>query len=206
MKLSKEQIQFINTYLIKHEVIYVDIRQEMIDHIATAVEEKMQFENIDFYDSFKKYMIENKSEILKNNKYFMGFSKDSLKQFGLFLIKPYILALGISLFFLFKYSLILNCFSNDFTFKNLVFLTIMIIAIFQIFYFYVFLKKRFYSIEKIGSVIALIYYLQIFFLPIGNQERTNPIMVTIFAFLVLSFILFFIKEIIKFNKHRFNYI
>ena len=52
MKLSKEQIQFIDTYLIKNEVIYVDIRLEMLDHIVLAVEQKMAVENQDFYDAF----------------------------------------------------------------------------------------------------------------------------------------------------------
>jgi len=34
MKLTKEEIQFIDTYLVKSEVFYVDVRQEMIDHVA----------------------------------------------------------------------------------------------------------------------------------------------------------------------------
>jgi hypothetical protein len=56
MRLTKQQIQFIDTYLINSEVIYVDIRLEMLDHIALAVEEKMEVENQDFYDAFKDYM------------------------------------------------------------------------------------------------------------------------------------------------------
>ena len=68
MKLSAENIKFIDNYLKNSEVIYYDIRMEMLDHVATAVELKMQAENIDFYDAFKSYMVVNKKEILKGNK------------------------------------------------------------------------------------------------------------------------------------------
>ncbi len=68
MKLTREQIQFIDQYLLKSEVFFVDTRMELTDHIASAVEEKMQSENLDFYDAFKDYMIVNKKELLKQNK------------------------------------------------------------------------------------------------------------------------------------------
>ena len=68
MKLSKEQIRFIDNYLRKSEVFFVDTRMELTDHIATAVEEKMQAENLDFYDAFKNYMVVNKKKLLKQNK------------------------------------------------------------------------------------------------------------------------------------------
>ena len=39
--LTQEQIAFIETYLIQNKVKYWDVRAELIDHIATQVEEKM---------------------------------------------------------------------------------------------------------------------------------------------------------------------
>ncbi|MBD3725032.1 MAG: hypothetical protein IE891_09740, partial [Flavobacteriaceae bacterium] len=51
MSLNKEQIKFIDNYLKNSEVIYYDIRMEMLDHIASAVEQKMEAENLDFYDA-----------------------------------------------------------------------------------------------------------------------------------------------------------
>ena len=48
MSLSSENIKFIDNYLKNSEVIYYDIRMEMLDHVATAVERKMQTENLDF--------------------------------------------------------------------------------------------------------------------------------------------------------------
>ena len=63
MKLTAKNIKFIDNYLKNSEVIYYDIRMEMLDHVATAVEQKIQAENLDFYDAFKSYMVVNKKEI-----------------------------------------------------------------------------------------------------------------------------------------------
>jgi len=42
MKLTQEEIQFIDDYLLKNKVKYWDIRLELVDHIANAVEDKME--------------------------------------------------------------------------------------------------------------------------------------------------------------------
>ena len=41
MKLTKEQITYIDDYLKHHKVKYWDIRIELLDHIVTTVEEKL---------------------------------------------------------------------------------------------------------------------------------------------------------------------
>ena len=206
MKLSKDQIQFIDTYLINSEVIYVDIRLEMLDHIALAVEQKMEVENQDFYDAFKDFMVQHKKEILRNNKTHPGFNLHAAQNFLLFLVKPYWLVFVVVLFLFFKYVKVNSYFSENFTFNNLIFVMIASIALFQFVYFYVYLKKRFYSIEKSGAVLTIIYFAQIFFLPVLGKENVSIITFTIFSFLLLGYVVFFIKEIIKFNKHQFNYI
>ena len=71
-KLNQEEIGFINTYLGNSNVIYLDIRMEMVDHIATAIEKQMnEGDTRDFYDMFKDYMVEHKASLLKNNKKFL---------------------------------------------------------------------------------------------------------------------------------------
>ncbi len=40
-RLSKDQIQFIDNYLIKHKVTFLDVRAELLDHIISVVEEKV---------------------------------------------------------------------------------------------------------------------------------------------------------------------
>lgn len=51
MKLTKSQIKYIEDYLVKNEVVYWDVRLELIDHIASAVEEKMSMQNISFIEA-----------------------------------------------------------------------------------------------------------------------------------------------------------
>ncbi len=206
MKLSKEDIKFIDTYLENSDVIYADIRQEMLDHIASGVEKKMKTEEQDFYDAFKEYMGINKGEILKNNKSRWSFSWDVLKQFLLFLAKPYMLSFGVALFFLFKNVDVNPYFSEDFTVNNLFFVFIIVLALFQYGYFRVCLKKKFYAIEKTGVILTILYYIQIFFLPVFGRENVSTTTLTVFTFFTLGYIAFFIKELMKFHKHRFNFI
>lgn len=206
MKLSKEEIKFIDTYLQSSEVVYTDIRQEMVDHIATAIEEKMELEQEDFYKTFKSYMLANKKEILKNNKKRWHFSWEAIGQFLLFLAKPYMLLFGFLLFFFFRSIDVNQYFSKDFTLKDLFFVLVLTAVIFQSGYIHVYLKKRFYAVEKTAIILALIYYGQIFAFPVFDKEQVSYWTLTIFSFLFLGYVAFFIKELVKFHKHRFNYI
>ena len=45
MKLSKEQIQYIDEYLNRSGVQFWDVRLELLDHFSTGIEEKMTNEN-----------------------------------------------------------------------------------------------------------------------------------------------------------------
>lgn len=206
MKLTKENIQFIDTYLKNSDVIYIDIRQEMLDHIASGVEQKMATGQQDFYDAFKEYMVVNKSEILKNNRNRSSFSWDVIRQFLLFLVKPYSLGVGVLLFMFFKNVDVNLYFSEDFTVGNLFFVLLIGVVLFQLFYFYIYLKKRFYAIEKTGAIWLILYYLQLFFLPAFGTNDVSAITLTISSFLFLGYVVFFIQELVKFHKHRFNYI
>jgi len=87
MKLTKENIKFIDNYLKNSQVEYFDIRMEMVDHISSAIEEKMQIENLDFYETFKNYMLENKKELLIRNEKFMKWSFSNILPFFKILYK-----------------------------------------------------------------------------------------------------------------------
>ncbi|AXT57367.1 hypothetical protein D1815_17045 [Aquimarina sp. AD1] len=85
-KLTIEDIQFIDTYLSNSDIHYEDIRIEMIDHVASEIENSMnQGDNRDFYDIFKDYMIENKASLEKqgsrpfNSKIFKSVCKKFLR-------------------------------------------------------------------------------------------------------------------------------
>ena len=53
MKLDKKQIQFIDETLKLNGVVYQDVKLELIDHIATDIEEYAQENNSDFVEAFK---------------------------------------------------------------------------------------------------------------------------------------------------------
>jgi hypothetical protein len=206
MKLTKEEIQFIDTYLVNSEVFYVDIRQEMIDHVATGVEAIMAEEGLDFYDAFKAYMVAHKKELLKNNVMRWKFSWAVVRQFGLFLVKPTQLVMAVAFFFLYSSVDINRYFSDGFTVANLFFVLVLGLAVFQLCYFQLYLKKRFYVIEKTGSLLMVLYYLQLFFMPFFDKAAVSALTVTVFSFLYLGYVLFFAQALVRFNQHRFNYI
>lgn len=113
-KPTKQNIQFIDTYLQNSDVKHVDIRLEMVDHVATAIETKMAQSNESFYYVFKDYMVENKRRLLEDNKQFIKaattkLSNGILKTF----IKP------LHLFFMFFISYLsfysYNNVSHEFT-------------------------------------------------------------------------------------------
>ena len=158
MSLSSENIQFIDNYLKNSEVIYYDIRMEMLDHVATAVEHKMQAENLDFYDAFKSYMV------------------------------------------------VSNYFSESFTIRNLFFVFMIILAFFQLVYFRLILKQRFFVLEKLGGLLTIIYYLQMFFMNQHKGEKPSVFTLTLFSYITIAYLLYFIREVYKFNTNKKQYV
>ena len=54
VQLDKEQIQFIDNYLDNSDVVYADIRMEMVDHVASGIEARIdKGDTRDFYYIFK---------------------------------------------------------------------------------------------------------------------------------------------------------
>ena len=72
MQVTENQIKFIDQYLENSGVKYLDIRYEMTDHVATALEER----GGDFYDEFKTYMILHKKELLDSNNKFSKIARN----------------------------------------------------------------------------------------------------------------------------------
>lgn len=73
MELTKTQIQRINDFLEGIGVELLDIRLEMVDHIASEIEEKIDdttafFENKGFETPFVRYMLSRKEEFRKRYK------------------------------------------------------------------------------------------------------------------------------------------
>ena len=198
--LTTQNLKFIDNYLKKSEIIYDDIRMELTDHIASAVEEKMQTENIDFYDAFKSFMILNKKELLKK---FSGSgfkSFEPIKSFGLFLLKPHVILFAAFFFF--------GIFFFQLQIDNYWLLCLFMFGIFHFSYFNFIKKKRFFAVEQSFFVLSIIYYV---FIPFSNPthvEDYNLIFWTDISILFFSiaFLLFYVNRIKKYynNKHIWN--
>ncbi|HSD14525.1 MAG TPA: hypothetical protein VLB74_07745 [Flavobacterium sp.] len=196
MKLSPKEIQFIDQYLQQAGVIYVDIRYEMVDHVASAVEEKMKSEQLDFYESFKQYMVLNKKELLQRKGSI--YSRTVMISFLKFMVHPLRLVMAVLLFTFFKYVDVNAYFPKDFTVRNLFFVIILIIAAGQSIYIHFILKKRFFMLERLGGVMAFIYYFQLFFL--GHQPEA--FILTVMSYVLLVYLQYFVQGVRKFNLNR----
>ena len=206
--LTTQNLKFIDNYLKKSEIFYDDIRMELTDHIASAIEEKMKVDNIDFYDAFKSYMILNKKELLKK---FSGSgfkSFEPIKSFGLFLLKPINLPLGIVFIFSFHYfQNIINKanFVLNFNYHWMAF--IILFGLSHQIFFGLIKKKRFFMLEQ--SMWILFLFQQILNLFANPRQIDNVIHFYInyfFIYLTIMFLLFYVNRIKKYynNKHIWN--
>tara|TARA_R110002033_G_scaffold169897_4_gene211469 strand:+ start:6940 stop:7581 length:642 start_codon:yes stop_codon:yes gene_type:complete len=202
MKLNKEQIHFIDTYLKNSGIEFIDIRMEMLDHIASAVENKMQKENLDFYHAYKNYMVIHKKQHLKANKQFIKTTdKKVLIAIGRFFIKPN----SLFLFGLSFLALKIASTNTDIT-KILKFTPIGVLISLALFYFISYRlgkSERYSGLERIGFILLFIMQLLQFFISPFSQKNlfqnsVNTQIVLVSFIIVLAFT--FIQTIIKFKK------
>ncbi|WP_225035896.1 hypothetical protein [Winogradskyella sp. SM1960] len=79
MKLTKEEIKFIDNYLIKNEVKFWDVRLELLDHIVSAVEDKMANDGISFNEALLEIHRGFGNQFIE-----FGVSKDRIFEKGLY--------------------------------------------------------------------------------------------------------------------------
>jgi hypothetical protein len=208
MKLSTQDIQFIDTYLTNSGVFYADIRMEMLDHVATAVEKKMEDESLEFYDAFKDFMVINKKIILKNNREGLVFNDTkTLKAGAFFLMKPLsLLSLPLTLFLVY---LLIGLVDQN-TFHSFYLGFIIVIAVIWGIGLYVYRKmylkgKRFFVLEQSGILFFFIFQIMNPFLM--NRElfdATNFWVYGLFFYFVLNAIAFQIYNIKLHRKSVFT--
>lgn len=158
MKITKQNIQFIDNYLKNSEVDYYDIRMEMLDHVATAVEQKMQADNLDFYDAFKSYMVLNKRGLMEQNENTLKHNYQVIIPFLKYCLKPISLSIFVLCYTFFFYviqehDLLFVCLRMIWT----VFLLMIVQVLFQARNYYFNQKKRFYSVEKNSAILFIVY-------------------------------------------------
>jgi hypothetical protein len=193
-KLTKDDIQFIDNYLNNSEVVFTDIRLEMVDHVASEIESVMQDgDTRDFYDVFKDYMVKNKKKLLENNRqYYKNADKKILNA----LVKN---VFSINAVFIFV-TLILSLHFLNKVLNQALFVHVLRGLPFVVFFLfagvYRFIgknkKDRFSSIERIGIYFMLIgqilnLYFQVFITrkAVFSEQSMPLIIITSFLIFVL---------------------
>lgn len=197
MKLTSQEIAFIDNYLQQSDIIFVDLRQELTDHIASVLEEQMALENSSFYETFKTYMILNKKAILKNNSINYKNVISAIIQFSKTLLNPGNLILGLFLIFGFRFWI--EWISLK-TLYNSLFLIIIGLIFIQGIHTYLILRKRYLCLENTSFVLLFIYFINLFFNGFYVENfHGNYVSVAMTLFLVFAFMQFYYTTIQKFR-------
>ncbi|KPM30980.1 Hypothetical protein I595_2959 [Croceitalea dokdonensis DOKDO 023] len=158
MKLSANQIKHIDTYLQNSGIEYIDVRMELVDHVALAVLDKMEQQRLSFYDAFKWYMVEHKKDMVKNYDRFR--KKNQLRGFSLLftmLKKPFFIGLFVLLFFV-----IFNCkrmLGVQFPHIPVLWGSLVGLALIYLVFSIPFKKNRFSGMESLAWIISLIHWM-----------------------------------------------
>jgi len=199
MKLGPNQIHFIDTYLLNSDVIYKDVRAEMVDHVASAIEQKwIEEPNKTFREVFKNYMIENKKQLLDD---FNAFKKQITKRLFLELGKttltPLSILIGILVFVLLNY--VQNTFSinMEYLYEYWKALSLSVVIVLTLIWYlskrYI-VKQSYIAIEQLMWVLVFLNYganfifdivINLFF-----ETYKTTLILTITAFYVVVFISF----------------
>jgi hypothetical protein len=201
MKITKENTHFIDNYLKNSKIDFFDIRIEMLDHVATAVENKMQLEDLDFYDAFKSYMVLNKKDLLERNEKLMKWSFSNALPFLKFCTKPLSIFIAIVVFVIYQYfDIFLNTISSN-LFLGIIIILVITIVFIQLFLYHFILKDRFFAVEKSSFVLMLIYQISNFCLNSYRDQDLPFLLFYIPSIFTILYIIFYVKEV--FNQKKF---
>lgn len=202
MNLNLKQIQFIDTYLKNSEIEFIDVRMEMVDHVASEVANKMVSENLDFYHAFKNYMVIHKKDHQKANKKFRTTTDIKvIRQIGAFFIKPITILVFIGCL------VILKLLTSSFDLNQIIrFSPLAILTSLIIFYFIstrIGEKERYSALERIGFILMIsTQMVQLFFNPsyqINHFEDHQNLNIFLISFLIV-FAIGFVQLVLKYRK------
>jgi len=211
-KLDKEQIKFIDNYLDNSDVIYADIRMEIVDHVASDIEAKIGAgDQRDFYFIFKDYMVENKRKLLDENKQFL---KSTDKKIVKAVLKELAKPLTAIIFVLSFLAFYLAFNHLDFkTFRTLIFLipfgTFLGFGLLYLVY------SKYYGLERFSVIERLLFPMLIFYhlssLIFNISHRTTELNKALWVIGIVSFSLTLLFILIKISlgfakiyEHRYK--
>lgn len=190
--LTPLELRTIDEYLEEAGVQYDDIRHEMVDHVATALESM----DGDFMDNFNRYMINNKRQLLASNRAFKKLARN--KAFGILkrnFLRPQLWAVVLSLFTL---SLISGNYRDmeDMAFNLQITLLVVSSALYLYFWFYKMISRNNYSV--INRLVTYIYSGSIVFR--ADMLIDNNFALLLYYSFSITFFLFLMQSLYALNK------
>ncbi|CAL2107029.1 conserved membrane hypothetical protein [Tenacibaculum sp. 190524A02b] len=73
MELTQQQLDYINIFLDKKGIDYIDFRIEIFDHIVTEIETLLHNESIDFYTAFENTISKWETPLQETHSWLFGF-------------------------------------------------------------------------------------------------------------------------------------
>jgi hypothetical protein len=212
MKLTKEDIQFIDTYLENSDIVFADIRMEMVDHVAFGIEAQIEAgDTRDFYEVFKDYMIENKARLLRDNKQFIKSADKKILTELLKELQNPITPLMFAAACVGFYQLYRNLSFG--TFKNYVSIVPLLglIGFLLIYVVYSKLKqlRRFSSVERLAWPFFIVYQMSVIILNLSDRIKDESSIFWIigglsFALTLISLLIQVSLKLYKSYERRFG--
>lgn len=198
MKLTNQQITTIDETLVLKGIVYDDLKLEVLDHIASEIENEMEVTQKDFPEVFKQ-VFDSWSEEFKMTRAFFSlntyYPKLAKSKFGNQLKNELIIAFAFSLVLFLSFQLILDANTKlQFLFwaKEVLFYTYFASVFSALLFKYFIFKLKVYSTYKhlfdSRFAVIIIFLSAIFFSENIPQDQTNQnlFLVTVGCLLVYS--------------------
>ena len=209
MEITKEQLTRVESYLNLKNITHLDLRMEVLDHIVSDIESKMEIENLDFETVFKNVIQKWKPQFNNTSSFYFGVGYSAPK-IVIEKAKKQFKKWSVFSFFFFFFSFILIdklSFSMSDSLKNIINLSFKIITLIC-FICHVFLmivkskdkvKTTFSFILRTQNLNILFGIILFFDFNILNKEGNfDTFLVTIlFAFVLSNFSYFHF-----YSKHK----
>lgn len=199
MRLSKEHIQFIDTYLKNSGIRYSDIRFEMTDHVAAALEETEG----DFYENFRKYMVENKRELLLSNRIFKKLARrKAWNIIGKNFLKPQFWIIALTLFTM---RFVLAPYFDEDEVRDILQITLLLASSFIYFYFLYYRLFRINLNSVIDKLLTIVYFGGVVF-RLDKAVEHNTTLTAIYYSISIAFMILLIQSLWQINfKYKLRY-
>ena len=198
MKLSKEEIQFIDNFLIKKNIKYLDIRAELLDHLATEFEEKSNYSLLEDYLISKIDFIKDFSKKQQKTIHW-SYQNKLWSQFAKFFHKPKFIAVLFAFGALCYFAL--QIFSLK-TFSFTCYFALLILIVYPLVYQIKYSKaiKKVQSMQSLFSITALPSVFLYAFLLVKDLLLETPLFLVFYWF--FSILLGFSAVIIIENERK----